>query len=102
MINWCFEEVKAKAHAFNNDPFGVVTVYNGEVVKSDLAVTEATRVGLANAVKVLENVPSKEKDWQPDSYYKLVNLIDPNLYPLVFGKTKVLAIGDKELSIRFV
>jgi hypothetical protein len=100
MINWCFEELKAKAHTFTHDPFGIATVYNGEVVKSDLAASEATRTGLNDAVKVLESVPNKDKDWQPESYYKVINLVDPNLYPLVFGKTKVLDIGDKEFSLQ--
>lgn len=99
-INWCLEELKGKAHAFTHDPFAIVTVYNGEVVKSDIAVTAATRTDLADAVKALEGVPNQEKDWQPGSYYKVINLINPNLYSLVFGKTKVLDIGDKELSLQ--
>ena len=41
-------------------------------------------------MKPLENVPEDQKDWHPRSDGKVLDLVHPSLYPLVYGQTRLL------------
>jgi len=71
---------------------GRVNIYDAEItiVKSDTAVPTALRDDLIEGVKVLENVPEHKKDWHPGSDNKVLDLLHPSLFPVVFGLTKAL------------
>ncbi|KAG6848056.1 hypothetical protein H0H93_003797, partial [Arthromyces matolae] len=77
-----------KAKTFD-DPWAVA-VYNGDVVKSDHAIPTTLKEALKSAVLSLERVPEHEKDWHPGSDKKVLDLVHPSLYPLVYGKTRIL------------
>ena len=55
--------------------------------KSDELIPSSLRDKLVAAVTSLENVPDSEKDWRPNSDGLLLDLVDPALYPIVFGHT---------------
>jgi hypothetical protein len=74
-------------------------VYNGNVVKADLAVSESTKLALQEAVKPLEDIPDQEKDWCPVSDAPIRNIVDPSLFPLVYGKTRALKVGEKVVGV---
>ncbi|KAJ2024291.1 hypothetical protein GGI06_001051 [Coemansia sp. S85] len=40
---------------------------------------------LRDYASVLGSVPDKQKDWHPEIRSRILNLIDPSLYPLVYG-----------------
>ena len=61
-------------------------------------VPEHLREALIKAVKPLEDIPSKEKDWHPESNEQVLDLVHPSLYPLVFGQTRILPAGIVGLS----
>jgi hypothetical protein len=42
-------------------------------------------------VKPLEDVPDHLKDWHPGSDGKVLDLVHPSLFPVIFGKTQALA-----------
>jgi hypothetical protein len=42
-----------------------------------------------SAVRQLEDVPDNELDWHPGSNGKVLDLVHPSLYPIVFGRTLV-------------
>ena len=42
------------------------------------------------AVAPLEDVPGSRKDWHPDSDGKVLDLVHPSLYPVVYGRSMVL------------
>jgi len=92
MMDWVIEELRYKAKLFE-DIVGAVTVYTGHVVKSDSAVPESLKLELQAAVVELEDVPDKRKDWHPGSNGKVLDLVHPSLYPLVYGRTRVLETG---------
>ena len=49
------------------------------------------------AVAPLEAIPDSEKDWHPGSNGFILNLVNPSLYPIVYGRT----IGsDTPLALR--
>lgn len=99
MFNHCIEELQYKAKNIYQDPNTPIAVYNGDVVKSDTALPESLKLALQNAVKVLEHVPEKEKDWHPGSNDMVLDLVHPSLFPLVYGKSRVLKVGDKTVGL---
>ncbi|KAF8885258.1 hypothetical protein CPB84DRAFT_1788555 [Gymnopilus junonius] len=97
MINWCIEELKYKASLLPEDPaeHPPIIVYNGDVVKSDVAVPPELKKELQEAVKEFEaKIPERLKDWHPGSDEKVWDLIHPSLFPLIYGRTRVLANGE--------
>jgi hypothetical protein len=88
MVDWVIEELRYKAKIFKEA--GTVIVYDGDVVKSDTAVPSVVKVALQQAVKVLEDIPEVYKDYHPGSDGKVLDLVHPSLFPLVYGKTRIL------------
>ena len=88
MADWCIAELQYKANVLEET--GAVSVFTGDVVKSDTAIPAPIQDELKAAVKPLENVPEKLKDWHPDSEDKVLDLVHPSLFPLVYGTTRIL------------
>lgn len=86
MMDYVIAELRHNVKSFRET--GIVTVYDGGVVKSDSAVTESTRLALKEAVRPLEDVP--EKDYHPGSEEKVLDLVHPSLFPLVYGRSRIL------------
>ena len=63
------------------------------VVKSDSAIPYALKEELKAAVQPLEDVPNEQKDWHPGSGDKVLDLVHPSLYPLMYGKSRILRGG---------
>ena len=93
MAEWCMEELKYKATRFDKTAGGAIKVYNGDVVKSDTAVSQTVKEELQAAISPLEDVPEWEKDWHPGSEEKVLNLVHPSLFPVIYGRTKALGKG---------
>jgi hypothetical protein len=93
MVDWIIAELQYKAKTFQET--GLFTVYNGDVVKSDRAIPEPLRESLMNAVTKLEG--ETPKDWHPGSDEKVLDLVHPSLFPLVYGKSRV--VRDKAISL---
>lgn len=88
MVDWCIDELRYKAKIFEET--GAVSVYNGDVVKSDTAVSDSLKAALRQAVTALEDIPVREKDWHPGSDEKVLDLVHPSLFPLVYGRSRIL------------
>ncbi|TFK27630.1 hypothetical protein FA15DRAFT_666301 [Coprinopsis marcescibilis] len=93
MALYCIDELRHKAKLFQVSPHGAIIVFNGDVVKSDSAVSAETKFALQDAVRLLESVPEKLKDWHPGSDHKVLDLVHPSLFPFVYGRSKVLQPG---------
>ncbi|KAF8638672.1 hypothetical protein AX17_002033 [Amanita inopinata Kibby_2008] len=96
MVDWCIEELRYKAKIFENT--GTVTVYDANVVKSDIAVPQEIKEALKNAVHPLENVPPARKDWHPGSDEKVLDLVHPSLFPLIYGRSRILPNDTMKLD----
>ena len=48
--------------------------------------------------ELLEDVPDNHKDWHLGSNGKVLDLVHPSLYPLVYGHTRVLETGTVSLE----
>ena len=95
MFDYCIAELQHIAkNVCPTRKDGAVIVYNGFVVKSDSAVPQTVKLALQAAVKPLEDVPEKDKDWHPGSNELVLDLVHPSLFPLVYGKTRVIKEGE--------
>lgn len=91
MANYCIAELKYTAELYAKT--GFLKVFNGDVVKSDIAIPTELRVALKAAIAPLENVRACEQDWHPGSDGKVLNLVHPSLFPLVYGLSRILKDG---------
>lgn len=91
MVDWVIDELRWKSERFKKT--GRLTVYYGDVVKSDCAISEDTKLWLRAAVRPLEDVPEKYKDYHPGSDGKVLDIVHPSLFPLIYGKSRVLEDG---------
>jgi hypothetical protein len=66
------------------------SVFDGDVVKSDTAIPSALKDALNNAVATLEDVLDMHRDWHPGSNEQVLDLAHPSLFPVVYGRTRVL------------
>ncbi|TFK20400.1 hypothetical protein FA15DRAFT_599792 [Coprinopsis marcescibilis] len=99
MAAYCIDELRYKARHLHESPHGATIVYNGNVVKSDVAIPSRLKTALQVAAAPLEDVPDRSKDWHPGSNGKVLDLVHPSLFPLVYGKTKVLQPGSKVTTL---
>lgn len=95
MVEWCIAELRYKAKIYKET--GAISVYTGDVVKSDIAVSSELKEALRAAVTPLENIPSVDQDWHPNSGNKVLDLVHPSLFPVVYGLTRILP--DSLLSL---
>ncbi|KAJ0272376.1 hypothetical protein Brms1b_013474 [Colletotrichum noveboracense] len=49
--------------------------------------------GPQQGVAALEGIPENEKDWHPGGDGKVLDRVHPSLWPLVFGKSRIVALG---------
>ena len=88
MFEYCMDELRYKAKLFKQT--GFVTAYDGDVVKSDSTVSNELRLALRSATAPLEHAPPTCRDWHPGSDEMVLDLVDPSLFPVVYGVTRVL------------
>lgn len=50
------------------------------------------------AVRPLETVPGHQKDWHPGSDGKVLDLVHPSLFPLVYGRSRILPDSTTNLK----
>ncbi|KAJ7136136.1 hypothetical protein C8R44DRAFT_869805 [Mycena epipterygia] len=60
---------------------------------SDHLFPEDLNQRLRSAVTILEFVPEADKDWHPGSKGKVLDLVHPSLYPIVYGRTHAYLPG---------
>ena len=68
------------------------------VIKSDIAISSELKDALQIGVALLEDIPERLRDWHPGSDGKVLDLVHPSLFPLVYGRSRVLLSGSVELQ----
>ncbi|KAF9004558.1 hypothetical protein BDQ17DRAFT_1390108 [Cyathus striatus] len=96
MVKHIFDELRYKADVFAVT--NAIMVYDAGVVKSDTIVPPEFKTALLEAVKPLEDVPENMKDWHPGSDNKVLDLVHPSLFPLVYGLSRILP--DERMGVR--
>ncbi|KAI8273005.1 hypothetical protein K4K60_011447 [Colletotrichum sp. SAR11_57] len=64
--------------------------YSTAVIKSDAVMTPDMAASLRKGVKPLEEVPAEDKDWHPNSNEQVLDLVHPSLWPLMYGRSRIL------------
>ncbi|KAI7784137.1 hypothetical protein LA080_010449 [Diaporthe eres] len=93
--DWCLTELRDKAKRFERIGRVLVLDAGSRLSKSDQRISQSLRQELKDAVKPLLDRPDAERDWHPGSDDKVLNLVHPSLFPLVYGRTRVLVNGGK-------
>ncbi|KAL4909565.1 hypothetical protein BDW74DRAFT_83181 [Aspergillus multicolor] len=88
MMDWIIRELQWKAGILSDT--GFVKVFDDGVVKSDTVIAEDLKAALKEAVRPFENVPQGQRDYHPASDRKVIDLVHPSLFPVVYGRTRVL------------
>ncbi|TGO34907.1 hypothetical protein BHYA_0177g00140 [Botrytis hyacinthi] len=92
---WCLAELRDKARLFRTKNRVLNLDAGACVSKSDTAVSTALMRELNMTIEELR-AQSDKNDWQlPRRGQQVINVVDPSLYPLVYGKTKVVLEGGK-------
>ncbi|KAF4435937.1 hypothetical protein F53441_13365 [Fusarium austroafricanum] len=90
MFDAVLEELRHKADIYEQTGLIPVMDYCIATLKSDKLLTDELVTELKAAVAPLENVPEDQKDWHPGSHHQVLDLVHPSLWPLVYGKTRIL------------
>ena len=93
-FDWCIAELRDNAKTYERTGFVKTLESGSRCVKSDTIISEQLRNELQRAVQPLLKVDERNKDWHPGSENKVLNLIHPSLYPLNYGRTRVMSTGQ--------
>jgi Protein of unknown function (DUF4246) len=88
MITWCIDELQYKAKKFRET--GLIATYDGDVAKSDTIIPLCLRNAFKVAAAPLENIRAEDRDWHLGSGDIVQDLVDPSLFPVVYGRTRIL------------
>ncbi|PYH88705.1 hypothetical protein BO71DRAFT_364855 [Aspergillus ellipticus CBS 707.79] len=91
MMDYIIKEMQWKAGVLREK--GLVYAFDVGVVRSDTAVSPQLQQRLREAVVPLERIPASQKDYHPGSGGKVVDLVHPSLFPVVYGRTRILPEG---------
>ncbi|KAG6909579.1 hypothetical protein DXG01_016618 [Tephrocybe rancida] len=89
MFAWYIAELRYRAKIFSET--SIISGFKGDIVKSDAPVPFALQEALKAAVASLERVPDRRKDWHPVSNRQVLDLVHPSLFPLIYGRSKILS-----------
>ncbi|KAI0427009.1 hypothetical protein F5Y09DRAFT_45309 [Xylaria sp. FL1042] len=97
MFDYCVKELRDKVQEYQDT--GLISILDAEVevVKSDSVIPSSLLDLLKARVKPLEDVPDHQKDWHPRSDGKVLDLLHPSLFPMVYGTSRVLPYGKVPL-----
>ncbi|KAF4439810.1 hypothetical protein F53441_12480 [Fusarium austroafricanum] len=90
MASSCIKELRKKAEIYQQRGLIPVMDYSSTAIKSDNLIPQELREALKSAVAPLENVPDEQKDWHPGSDGKVLDIVHPSLWPLVYGRSRIL------------
>ncbi|KAF2724219.1 hypothetical protein K431DRAFT_218256 [Polychaeton citri CBS 116435] len=93
MFDYCTRELKDYARYSGEFKFVPAITASAIVFKSDELLSESARQELIAAVAPLEDVPAPRKDWHPGSDEQVLDLVHPSLFPLQYGRSRILADG---------
>ncbi|CAI7651773.1 unnamed protein product, partial [Penicillium glandicola] len=88
MAEWIIDELQFKAMIYETTD--VVSLYNGDVTKSDTNLPDSLFQDMRTQFEVLEYDMKKMQYFHPGILSKERDLISMELYPLVYGKTRIL------------
>ncbi|KAF7898749.1 hypothetical protein EAF00_005195 [Botryotinia globosa] len=86
----CIEELRSKAKYFEKTSVIPTLDASASVAKSDHLVSAELHRSLRDAFDTLKRDQSLSLDWHPNSSDMVQDLVHPSMYPLVYGRSRVL------------
>lgn len=86
----CVQELRNKARYYEKSGLIPTLDTSASVVKSDVLVSSELRDELLKAFETLRVAQGLSPDWHPSSGDMVQDLIHPSMYPLVYGRSRVL------------
>lgn len=86
----CILELRSKARYFEKSNIIPTLDACASVAKSDKLVSPELHEALRNAFEKLKADHASSPDWHPNSNDMVQNLVHPSMYPLVYGRSRVL------------
>ena len=94
--DWCLAELRDKAALFGETRRVKILDAGSAVVKSDGLNYIKIQSELKRQVEsIIAETPESAKDWHPHSNNQVLDIVHPSLYPLAYGRTRVLTKGGK-------
>ncbi|KAK7182143.1 hypothetical protein DPSP01_014065 [Paraphaeosphaeria sporulosa] len=90
MWDYCLAEMREYAGLEKEHGFVPALEATATVFKSDSIIDAQLKHDLRVAASVLEDVPESAKDWHPGSDDMVLDLVHPSLFPLLYGRSRVL------------
>ncbi|KAI0466334.1 hypothetical protein F4859DRAFT_507430 [Xylaria cf. heliscus] len=97
MFDNCIKELRGKVQEYKDTKLISILDAEVEVVKSDSVIPQSLVELLKAAARPLEDVPDHRKDWHPGTDHKVLDLLHPSLFPMVYGTSRVLPYGKVPL-----
>ncbi|EEU41574.1 uncharacterized protein NECHADRAFT_54318 [Fusarium vanettenii 77-13-4] len=88
-LEYCIKELRAKAEFFLKSDLIPTLDASSTVVKSDSLIDNSLHDSLRAAFVKLIEEQKHNPDWHPLTKGKVLDLVHPSLYPLVYGRTRV-------------
>lgn len=92
-FEWCITELRDKA---TEERFTITLDGGARCVKADGLLSEQLHDDLNAGVRPILHAPGKK--WLLNSSERVLDHLDPSMYPLVYGKTRVLQSGQVKLD----
>jgi hypothetical protein len=92
--SWCLKELQDKARDFEKRGYVLVLDTGSSVCKSDMAISATTQSQLQEAAAFLTKELEERMRYENVQKSPVADLVDPSLFPLVYGRTKVLTGGQ--------
>ncbi|RSM06593.1 hypothetical protein CDV31_009022 [Fusarium ambrosium] len=89
-VDYCIKELRAKAEYFKRSGLVPTLDASATVVKSDIMIDEKLKHELRSAFEKLKEEQKANPDWHPGTESRVQDLVHPSLYPLVYGRTRVM------------
>ncbi|PIG89703.1 hypothetical protein AARAC_003406 [Aspergillus arachidicola] len=91
--DWCLAELRDKVTRFKETGQILVLNSGSAVCKSDTIIPSSVGLKIQQFVSSLSDELGDRNDWEPSSNEQIWNIIDPSLFPLIYGQTRVLVNG---------
>ncbi|KAB8294724.1 hypothetical protein EYC80_006686 [Monilinia laxa] len=89
-FDYCVKELRSKAKYYEETSIIPTLDACASIPKSDNLVSTDLHNSLRNAFDMLKADQSSKQDWDPNSNEMVQDLVNPSMFPLVYGTTRVL------------
>ncbi|KAJ6510571.1 hypothetical protein C8R45DRAFT_1059730 [Mycena sanguinolenta] len=101
MIDYVLAELDGYAKIADNER-GIERACFEAIWHSDRLISNDLLENLKSAARTLEDVPEEAKDWHPGSNNKVLDLVHPSLYCVVYGRTHAYLPNKPRIAANFL